>query len=87
MTASVAYTFGANGGLMTYLYPRDHRPNARKDQLAVGIMTSQRDAILFRVSGTSEDFIEMELVSSACVVIMVCGLMHVNRTHQWSRGA
>jgi hypothetical protein len=62
---------------MTYLYPRDHRPNARKDQLAVGIMTSQRDAILFRVSGTSEDFIEMELVSSACVVIMVCGLVHI----------
>jgi len=47
-----------------YSFPDYELPDARRDQLAVGVVTSQRSAVLLRVvSGTSSDFIEMELVS------------------------
>jgi len=59
----VAYTFGHDGGLIVYSFPDYELPDARRDEMAVGIVTSQRSAIVLRVvSGSSSDFIEMELV-------------------------
>lgn len=59
----MAYTFGHAGGLITYSFPDYELPDARRDQLAVGLVTSQRSAVLLRVvSGSSSDFVEMELV-------------------------
>jgi len=60
----VAYTFGGHGGgLIVYSFPDYELPDARRDQLAVGVVTAQRSAVVLRVaSGTSSDFVEMELV-------------------------
>ena len=59
----MAYTFGHAGGVIVYSFPNYELPDARRDQLAVGIVTSQRSAVVVRVvSGSSSDFIEMELV-------------------------
>ena len=59
----VAYTFGHAGGLIIYSFPDYELPDARRDELAVGLVTSQRSAVILRVvSGSSSDFIEMELV-------------------------
>ena len=61
----VAYTFGHAGGLIIYSFPDYELPDARRDELAVGLVTSQRSAVILRVvSGSSSDFIEMELVRS-----------------------
>lgn len=50
-------------GLMTFTFPEKEWPDTKRDVIALGLMTSQRDAVLFRiVSGSSNDFIEMELV-------------------------
>ena len=64
----VAYTFGHAGGLIVYSFPDYELPDARRDELAVGVVTSQRSAVLLRVvSGSSSDFIEMELVRIRCI--------------------
>lgn len=66
----VAYTFGHTGGLIIYSFPDYELPDARRDELAVGVVTSQRSAVVLRVvSGSSSDFIEMELVRN-----VHCGL-------------
>lgn len=58
-----AYSFGPRGGLITYMIPRNKRPSTNRDTFALGLVTSQRDAVLFRVdSGNSKDYIEAELV-------------------------
>jgi hypothetical protein len=60
---SIAYTFGHHGGLIVYSFPDHELPDARHDQLAFGLITTQRTAALVRVvSGSSSDFIELELV-------------------------
>ena len=60
---AVAYTFGHAGGVIVYSFPDFELPDARRDQMAVGVVTSQRSAVLLRVvSGTSSDFIQIELV-------------------------
>jgi len=59
----VAYTFGHAGGLIVYSFPDYELPDARRDEFAVGVVTSQRSAVVLRVvSGSSSDFIDMELV-------------------------
>lgn len=59
----VAYTFGHSGGLIVYSFPDYELPDARRDELAVGVVTAQRSAVVLRVvSGSSSDYIEMELV-------------------------
>lgn len=64
LSEGVAYTFGHSGGLITYSFPDGEWPDTRSDRLALGFVTTQRNAVLVRVvSGSSNDFIEMELVS------------------------
>ena len=61
----VAYTFGLGGGVIVYSFPDYELPDARRDDLALGLVTSQRSAVILRVvSGSSSDFIQMELVRS-----------------------
>lgn len=62
---SVAYEFGPGRGLITYTYPEDRRPEMKSDVIALGFITSQEDAVLLRIdSGTSNDYMELELVSA-----------------------
>jgi hypothetical protein len=71
---SIAYTFGHHGGLIVYSFPDHELPDARHDQLAFGLMTTQRTAVLVRVvSGSSSDFIELELVRHGKNTLAFCG--------------
>jgi len=55
-----------------YSFPDHELPDTRVDQLAFGLVTTQRVAVLVRVvSGSSSDFIEMELVR-IYIYIYVC---------------
>ena len=61
---SISYTFGSSGGLIHFAFAENDIHNSKQDQLALGFITDQKDAILTRIdSRDSEDFIEMELVS------------------------
>lgn len=61
---SVSYEFGPNRGIISYTYPEDNRPEMQEDSISVGFMTTKSDAVLLRVvSGTSNDYIEIEIVS------------------------
>lgn len=61
---SIAYEFGPNRGLITYVFPEDRRPEMKSDVLALGFVTTKEDAVLLRVdSGTSNDYMELEIVS------------------------
>lgn len=60
---SVSYEFGPNRGIITYTFPEDNRPEMQEDVIAIGFITTKADAVLLRiVSGTSNDYIEMEIV-------------------------
>jgi hypothetical protein len=63
---SIAYTFSnRSGGLVTFSFPISTWPDTRRDQLALGFHTTQSDAVLIRIaSGSSTDYIELELVRS-----------------------
>ena len=59
----IAYSFGSAGGLIHFSYADNQLHNTKRDQLALGFITDQKDAILARIdSRGSEDYIEMELV-------------------------
>lgn len=61
---SVAYEFGPNRGIITYTIPEDRWPEVSDDTIALGFITTKSDAVLLRVvSGKSNDYIEMEIVS------------------------
>lgn len=61
---SVSYEFGPNRGIITYTFPEDNRPEMQEDIIAVGFITTKSDAVLLRIiSGSSNDYIEMEIVS------------------------
>ena len=63
---SIAYRFGQLGGLITLSFEANERPDTKSDQLTLGFSTIQQDALLVRVaSATSNDFIEVELVSNS----------------------
>lgn len=50
--------------MITYTFPEDRRPEMSEDAIALGFITTKSDAILLRVvSGTSNDYIELEIVS------------------------
>lgn len=67
-TESIAYEFGPNRGLITYVFPEDRRPEMKSDVLALGFVTTKEDAVLLRVdSGTSNDYMELEIVSMEVV--------------------
>lgn len=60
---SIAYTFGELGGVISFVFAEDERPNTRNDQLTMGFTTTQLDGLLLRVaSAYLNDFIEVELV-------------------------
>lgn len=60
---SVAYEFGPNRGIVTYTHPEDRRPELQEDSISLGFLTTKADAVLLRiVSGTSNDYIELEIV-------------------------
>lgn len=60
----MAYEFGPNRGIITYTFPEDRRPEMQEDTIAIGFITSKSDAVLLRlISGTSNDYIELEIVS------------------------
>lgn len=61
----IAYTFGSQGGLITFTFGENERTDTRQDALAFGFSTLQRDGVIVRVmSGNSNDYIELKLVSS-----------------------
>lgn len=74
---SVAYEFGPNRGIVTYSFPEDRRPEMTEDSIALGFITSKSDAVLLRlVSGTSNDYIELEIV---CILINVLLLVSLSK--------
>ena len=63
--------------MITFTYPEDRRPEMKGDVLALGFVTNKDDAVLVRVdSGTSNDYLELEIVSYICkirIMIMMDG--------------
>ncbi|XP_064212008.1 neurexin 1 [Tribolium castaneum] len=71
---SVSYEFGPNRGIITYTFPEDNRPEMQEDTIALGFITTKADAVLLRiVSGTSNDYIEMEIVEGNIFVVYNLG--------------
>lgn len=61
---SISYRFGAKGGLITFSYPSDKRPDTKSDLLALGFISQTDNAVLVRIdSGSSNDYMELEIVS------------------------
>ena len=76
---SLAYEFGPGRGLITYTYPEDRRPEMKSDVIALGFITNKEDAVLLRIeSGTSNDYMELELVSTLpdSNYVLITNLMH-----------
>ncbi|XP_076392461.1 neurexin 1 isoform X2 [Megachile rotundata] len=60
---AVAYEFGAGRGIITYTFPPDQRPEMKKDRVALGFVTSVKDAVLLRIeSASSNDYLEIKIV-------------------------
>lgn len=67
----IAYKFGSQGGLITFTFGENEKMNTRQDSIAFGFITSQSDAVLVRVtSGSSADYIEVELVNESKYIII-----------------
>lgn len=74
LTESTAYQFGANGGLITFTFPADKRPDTKNDLLALGFLTSDENAVLVRIeSGTSNDYMELEIVDGNVLMVYNLG--------------
>ena len=67
ITESVGYRFGYGGdSLLTFSHPEPSWTDTRRDQIAFGFRTRQLNAVMVRVaSGTSTDYIDVELVCTA----------------------
>ena len=64
ITESIAYKFSGTGGLISFSFAEGKSPDTKRDSLAVGFVTQQKDAVLARIeSGNSDDYLELELVS------------------------
>ncbi|CAH1791707.1 unnamed protein product, partial [Owenia fusiformis] len=71
---STSYQFGEKGGLITLTYPEGERPHMKHDQIALGLVTTQKDCIILRIdSDRSNDYIEMELVDGQLFVVYNMG--------------
>ncbi|KAG1696117.1 Neurexin-3 [Nymphon striatum] len=71
---SIAYQFGRAGGLITYTYPSNNRPDSKTDLLALGIMTYSENSIIARIdSSSSNDYLEMEIVEGNIFVVYNMG--------------
>lgn len=73
LSDSVAYQWGPGGGLITYEYPSDKRPDTSADVLSLGFITPSFDAVLVRIDSQPErnhDFLQLEIVST-CIIMAV----------------
>ncbi|XP_071453531.1 neurexin 1-like, partial [Hetaerina americana] len=73
---SIAYEFGSHGdgGLITYTYPEEHRPETKGDTLAVGFSTTSENSVLVRVdSAVSHDYLELEIIEGNIFVVYNMG--------------
>ncbi|ELU16319.1 hypothetical protein CAPTEDRAFT_22004, partial [Capitella teleta] len=71
----IAYTFEGGGGLIAYTFPEDDQPSTKRDVISLGFSTAQKDAVLVRVNGATNDYIEMELVDGNIFVVYNMGTM------------
>ncbi|GFY57667.1 neurexin-1a [Trichonephila inaurata madagascariensis] len=71
---SISYKFGARGGLITFTYPSDKRPDTKSDLLALGFISSTDNAVLVRIdSGSSNDYMELEIVDGNVFMVYNMG--------------
>lgn len=50
--------------MITFLYPEEERPEMKADTMTLGFATLKEDCVILRVdSGTSNDYMELQLVS------------------------
>ncbi|GFT00428.1 neurexin-1a [Nephila pilipes] len=71
---SISYKFGARGGLITFTYPSEKRPDTKSDLLALGFMSSTDNAVLVRIdSGSSNDYMELEIVDGNVFMVYNMG--------------
>ncbi|KAI5748091.1 hypothetical protein M8J77_021783 [Diaphorina citri] len=71
---SVAYEFGPERGIITFVFPEDRRPEMKSDVLAFAFITNHHDAVILRVeSATSNDYIEVEIVEGNIFVVYNMG--------------
>ncbi|XP_068083571.1 neurexin 1 [Anabrus simplex] len=71
---SIAYEFGPSRGLITFQFPEERRPEMKSDVIALGFITTKEDAVLLRVdSGTSNDYMELEIVEGNIFMVYNMG--------------
>ncbi|XP_076046488.1 neurexin 1 isoform X2 [Oratosquilla oratoria] len=71
---STAYEFGPGSGVVTFEYPEGRWPDAHRDLLALGFMTTQDDAVILRLdSANSNDYMELEIVEGNMVMVYNMG--------------
>nr|XP_022912901.1 neurexin-1-like isoform X2 [Onthophagus taurus] len=71
---SIAYEFGPNRGIITYTFPEDRRPEMQEDTISLGFVTTKSDAVLLRIiSGTSNDYVELEIVEGNVFIVYNLG--------------
>jgi len=59
---SVAYEFKGKGGVITYSYPEDKKPDTKGDSLSLAFISGQSEAVLVRVdSSQSTDYLSLKL--------------------------
>jgi neurexin len=71
---SVSYEFGANRGLVQYVFPAGQQPDTEEDSISLGIITMKSDAVLFRIeSSTTQDYMELEIVEGNVFMVYNVG--------------
>ena len=67
----MAYEWGSKGrGLIRYFYNEQKHPSTKVDIISIGFITPLENAVLLRVdSGTTQDYLEVDIVSSNFVQI------------------
>ncbi|OQV20654.1 Neurexin-1 [Hypsibius exemplaris] len=71
---SISYRFGPESGLIIYHFDPAERLDSRNDQIAFGVVTSNKEAIIGRVASfTSDDVIEFQIVDGHLFVIYNMG--------------
>ena len=64
---------------MTFNFPENMRPDTKRDAIALGFITTQKDAVLLRVtSSNSNDYIEIEMVSAHQTLYATCSRNAIN---------
>lgn len=64
ISESISYEFGPGTGMITFTFPPDKMPDTKSDLVALGFITMADNGVLVRIdSGTSNDYMELEIVS------------------------